>query len=112
MDGRRLNKWLLSGCLAAGAMGCDRNILHSPTDGMPGAMPTTAVSNNSWKSFWSRGSQVPTDVTAEETAKGPPKPEFFATIADVQLASAFDEKTLETSRAELLDKARQGYQKS
>jgi tetratricopeptide (TPR) repeat protein len=114
MDGKRLRKWCLSGCLAVGALGCNRNAVHTPMDGMPGTQPVSGVPMTSAKKpFWKSTPSVAADVLpAEPEKKGPAGPEWFVACADVQLESAFDEKTNPAFRQDLLDKARQGYQKA
>ena len=120
MDGRHIRRWLLSGCLTAGALvfqsGCNRNAVQAPV-GVPGvAQPVTGIPmTTAKKSFWGGGSgtpSAPVEVVTEAPRKGPPKAETIAALADVQLDAAYDEKTLPASREELLDKARDGYQKA
>jgi len=110
MDGRLFRKWWLSGCLAIGALGCNRNAVHSPWDPVGPGSPVPGPTAK--KSFWPSSTPVaPIEVT-ETATKGPPKPETEVAIADVRLAAAFDELTVPSSRQGLLDQARQGYQKA
>ncbi len=115
MEGRRLRKWCLSGCLVVGALGCNRNAVQAPI-GAPGiAQPVSGMSMTMpKKSFWGGSSpQQPVAVEmAEPVRKGPAKPETHAVLANVQLEAAFDEKTAPSSREGLLDSARAGYQKA
>ena len=115
MDGRRLSRWLLSGCLVAGAMGCNRNSVQSPMSPAGQSVPGVATISPS-KPFWGNSTPTPAapvETTIEMTKKNaPPKPETLVALADVQLAAAFEEKTAPSSREGLLDMARQGYQKA
>lgn len=106
MDGRRFRKWLLSGCLAAGAVGCNRNEVQ-PITGMPMASAKKPLlgSGNS-------PNPAPVELPVEEVRKGPPRPETIVAIADVKLGQALDEKTDPATRQTLLDTARQEYQKA
>jgi tetratricopeptide (TPR) repeat protein len=110
MDGRRLRKWWLSGCLVAGAFGCNRNSVQQPQ--VPGPVLGTPVTTS--KPFWggSGKQNVPTEIVEEPARKGPAKPETIVALANAQLDSALDEKTIPASREALLDQARQGYQKA
>jgi tetratricopeptide (TPR) repeat protein len=114
MDGRRLRKWWLSGCLVVGAFGCsNRNTLQPPWGTTPAAQPVTGMPMTpAKKSFWDRSQPaVPIEVV-ETVRKGPAKPETHAAFATAQLDAAFDEKTIPAGRETLLDHARQGYQKA
>lgn len=106
MDGRGYRKWLLAGCLAAGALGCNRNTVQSPLTPNPSGTASKP-------SLWSGGSHptVPGEAV-EPVSKGPPRPETLVAFADVQLESAYDEKLPPSGKQELLDRARQGYQKA
>lgn len=111
MDGRWIRKWLLASCLLPGSLGCSlfqRSEPQSPwgsADG--GLMPNVSTK----KSFFDRSnSDIPTEVV-EAPRKGPPLPGTMLAVADAQLEHALDEKTPQTNRQELLDRARQGYQK-
>lgn len=116
MDGRRLRRWLLSGFVAAGAVGCNRNEVRTPWGGSGGAEPVTGMPMASAKrSFWGGSggrSAGPVEVVADAPRKGPPSPESQVALADVQFDAAFDEKTPPANRQALLDTARQGYQKA
>ncbi len=114
MDGRRLYKLWLSGCLVVGALGCHRNSVQGPLDAMPGGQPVSGIPmTTAKKPFWGGSSPPAAPVEVVETPKkGPYSPETQATFADVRLESAFDEKTAPSSREGLLDAARQGYQKA
>src|SRR5262249_33532822 len=115
MDGRRLRKVWLSGCLVLGALGCHRNSTQPPW-GSPSGSPIPGVASvSNSKPFWGSSTPqpaAPVETTIEMTKKGPPKPETEVAIADVRLEAAFDEKTAPASREGLLDLARQGYQKA
>lgn len=116
MDGRRLRRWWLSGCLAAGAVGCNRQAVQPPF-GAPagGAQPVTGVPmTTAKKSGWGSAQPpvVPAEVAAEPQKKGPPKPETRVAFADVQLDAALADDTPPTDRQALLDAARRGYQKA
>lgn len=114
MDGRRFRRWWLSGCLVVGAFGCNRNSVQHPWGQSSAGQPVAALTNPS-KSFWGGSSKKPSppvEVAEEPTRKGPAKPDTYAVLANVQVESAFDEKTAEASRETLLDQARQGYQKA
>lgn len=116
MDGRRFRKWLLSGCLAAGATGCHRNAVRSPVDPQVGGQPVAGMpTTQAKKPLFGSSPPQPTfspDPPPEKVAKGPPKPETIVAIADVKLGQAFDEKTDPATRQALLDVARQEYQKA
>jgi tetratricopeptide (TPR) repeat protein len=111
MAGRWISKWSLSGCLIVGALGCNRNSVQT-TDAQPiSGFPMTSTTNN--KSLWGNSTPQPVaEVPVEAPRKGPAKPETDVAIADLRLQVAFDEKTPETSRANMLDQARLGYQKA
>jgi tetratricopeptide (TPR) repeat protein len=114
MDGRRMRRLLLSGCLAVGAVGCsNKNTVQTP---FGGAQPITGVSMAPpKKSFWGGSGNKPAppvEVATDADRKGPAKPETHAIIANVQLESALDEKTPPANREALLDQARQGFQKA
>ncbi len=115
MDGRRLRRWWLSGCLAAGAAGCNRQAVQPPF-GAPtaGAQPVTGVPTvPAHKSGWGSAPQAAVPVEAAEPArKGPPKPETRVAFADVQLDAAMQEGADPAHRQGLLDAARRGYQKA
>ena len=117
MDGRPFCKWWLSGCLVIGAFGCNRNAVQHPWGSQSAinkSAPAISMPTPS-KSFWGGSKDkppAPTEVVTEEPRKGPPKPETYAALANVQLESAFAEETPEASRQELLDLARQAYQKA
>lgn len=115
MDGRRLRKLWLSGCLVVGAIGCNRNSVQAPWGSPPSGQPISGVptASNS-KPFWGSNPQanIPVEMLPDAAKKGPPKPETEVAIADVRLESAFDQNTAPTSREGLLDLARQGYQKA
>jgi tetratricopeptide (TPR) repeat protein len=116
MDGRRIRRWWLSGCLVVGTLGCSstRNNTNVPpffSDAKPlTGMPVASKS----KSFWGWSNDKPA-VTAEVAAAdydAPAKPETHAILANAQVDSAFNEETPTASREALLDQARQGYQKA
>ncbi|MBA4067241.1 MAG: hypothetical protein C0501_26745 [Isosphaera sp.] len=104
MDGRRLRRWWLSGCLAALGAGCNRQEVQSPWGTPPGVAPPATTAKKP-------APVVPVEVV-DASRKGPPKPETRVAFADVQLDAAFDESTPPTTRQELLDAARRGYQKA
>src|SRR5262245_28422979 len=119
MDGRRIRRLWLSGCLVAGALGCSstRNNNNVPPF-FSDAKPLTGMPMASKpKSFWgkwggsSNNPAVPTEVAAADY-DAPAKPETHAVLANAQVDSAFNEETPTASREELLDKARQGFQKA
>jgi tetratricopeptide (TPR) repeat protein len=116
MDGRRFRNWFISGCLVAGAVGCNRHAVRSPWEPPSGAQPVTGMPMSSAKkSFWgSSGPDQPIPVEAQEDVarKGPPRPETLVAFADCKLESAFNESTLPASRQQLLDEARETYQKA
>ena len=117
MDGRRFRRWWLSGCLVVGALGCNRNSVQQPWGQGTTAQPVTGIpmTTTNKKPFWGGSSNKPTppaEIVAEPDRKGPAKAETHALLANVQLESAFDEKTPQASREALLDSARQGYQKA
>jgi Flp pilus assembly protein TadD len=114
MDGRRIRRWWLSGCLIVGALGCsNRNTVQPPFNS---AQPISGVPMASKpKSFWSGLSSKPTapvEVSAEVDSNAPAKPETHAILANAQVDSAFNEETPPASREALLDQARQGYQRA
>jgi tetratricopeptide (TPR) repeat protein len=116
VDGRTLRRWWFTGCLAIGAVGCNRNAVQSPWDTMPsGGQPVTGVPmTTAKKPFWGGSSHPPAPPVevAEAPRKGPPQAETIVTFSDVRLEAAFDEKTVPAHREGLLDAARQGYQKA
>jgi len=81
-------------------------------------MPVTGVpvtTPQAKKSFFGSSSPqpvVPAEPGEEVAKKGPMSPETLVACADVQLASAFDEKLPPPGRQELLDAAREKYQKA
>lgn len=110
MDGRWIRKCWLAWCLVPGVVGC-RTTEKTPWDtptGSSGATPTITAK----KPFWNSGPSVPTEVASEPPKKGPPAPATLVAIADLQLERALDEKAPVPNRPELLDTARQGYQKA
>lgn len=114
MEGRRYQKLLLTGCLILGTIGCSsRNANVTPVGP---ALPNTGVpmAAKPARSFWGGSSPAPTpvEVMTEAPHKGPIKPETHAILANVQLESAFDEKTMPESRESLLDSARAGYHRA
>ena len=114
MDGRRIRRWWLSGCLVVGALGCsNRNTVQPPFDS---AKPITGVPMASKpKSFWNGLSSKPTapvEVSSVVDSSTPAKPETHAILANAQVDSAFNEETPPASREALLDQARQGYQRA
>jgi tetratricopeptide (TPR) repeat protein len=116
MDGRRLGKWCVFGCLIAVAVGCNRSAQQGPWGQPPkDALPVTGVPMPSnAKSMWGGGSSapnIPVEV-APEVSKKPASADARVAFANVQLDAAFDEKTAPGSREALLDTARQGYQKA
>src|SRR5438045_753219 len=113
MDGRRFGKWWLSACLAAGALGCNRNAVQPPLTQQ--IQPAQSSGSGLARSPWGGSRAQPAgavEAAADTAKKGPPKPETTVALADVQLAAAFDEKTPQADREGLLDAARQGYQKA
>ncbi len=116
MDGRRIRKWLFAGCIAAGAVGCNRNEVRDPSAVSSSAMPVSGVPMpNAKKNIWEPSAaqtNVAVEVQPDAVRTGPPMPETLVAFANVQLEAAFDEKTPTASRQELLDAARQGYQKA
>lgn len=116
MDGRRLRRWWLSGCLVVGAFGCNRNSVQPPWGQSSTAQPITGMAMSTpTKSFWGGSSKKPNppvEVASEPMRKGPANPETYAILANVQVESAFNEQTIQASRESLLDQARQGYQKA
>jgi tetratricopeptide (TPR) repeat protein len=83
----------------------------SPTPTITG-VPLTPPKKSFFGSSTSSPPVTQNEIVTEAPKKGPPAPETLATFADVQLQSAFDEKTLPTAREGLLDAARMGYQKA
>jgi tetratricopeptide (TPR) repeat protein len=117
MDGRRIRKLWLSGCLVAGALGCSstRNSNTNVPPFFSDAKPLTGMPMASKsKSFWGGSSNkpaAPTEVSATDY-DAPAKPETHAILANAQVDSAFNEETPTAGREALLDQARQGYQKA
>jgi tetratricopeptide (TPR) repeat protein len=114
MDGRRLRRWCVSGCLLFGALGCsNRNTVQTP---FGSANPISGVPMTSAKkSFWGGSgnkSAAPVEVVEEPIKPGPAKPETYAILANVQMQSAFAEDATPESKEAMLDQARQGYQKA
>jgi thioredoxin-like negative regulator of GroEL len=114
MDGRRIRRWWLSGCLVVGALGCsNRNTVQPPFNS---AQPISGVPMASKpKSFWnglSSKSAAPVEVSAEVDSTAQAKPDTHAILANAQVDSAFNEETPPASREALLDQARQGYQRA
>jgi tetratricopeptide (TPR) repeat protein len=115
MDGRTIRLWCVVGGLLAATLGCKSNksnlIGPMPDAGTQFArMPLT---NNSGKSFWGNNAppapSMPVEMAPPDSKK-PASAEALVAIADVQLESAFDAKTAPTSKDQLLDTARKGYQ--
>ena len=114
MDGRRIRRWWLSGCLVVGALGCsNRNTRAAPlqfstTDlGRPDGVQAQIVLERI-----SSKPAAPVEVSAEVDSTAPAKPETHAILANAQVDSAFNEETPPASREALLDQARQGYQRA
>ncbi|MCE9566577.1 MAG: tetratricopeptide repeat protein [Planctomycetes bacterium] len=109
MDGRWIRKWLLASCVIPGALGCKTT--RTPWDapaGTASGMPSVSDKKSIWDST---KTSVPVEV-AIEPKKGPPAPATLVAIADLQLERALDDKAAVANRQELLDTARQGYQKA
>jgi tetratricopeptide (TPR) repeat protein len=109
MDGRRFRRWALCGGLVLGAAGCKHD---QPT--LPDGTPFPVQSQK--RSMWSSQPTLPS-ATAE--ASMPPrkpgqplKPESEAAIAEARASAALDEKNPPNNREQLLDAARQGYQRA
>jgi len=106
------------GCLALAATGCKRSGEKSPYAQLPkDTMPITGtpMQLNTSKSLWGHKDQPPVSVPVEvtpEISNKPPSAETLVAIADTQLEAAFEERTAPGSREQLLDRARQGYQKA
>ncbi len=114
MDGRFVRKMWFAGFLFAGSLGCNRNEIQSPWDGMAAGSPIPGLPQAK-RQFWGGGgsqSALPIEVTPESSKKGPPQPDTYVAFADAQAEVAFDEKTPQANREWLLDRARQGYQKA
>ncbi|VTT99942.1 glycosyl transferase family protein : Tetratricopeptide TPR_2 repeat protein OS=Pirellula staleyi (strain ATCC 27377 / DSM 6068 / ICPB 4128) GN=Psta_2170 PE=4 SV=1: TPR_7: TPR_19 [Gemmataceae bacterium] len=110
MDGRWIRKCWLAWCLVPGVVGC-RTAEKTPWDapgGDAGGMPTVSAK----KPLWGSGPSLPVDVAVDSPKKGPPSPGTMVAIADLQLQRAMDDKAPVGNRPELLDTARQGYQKA
>ena len=124
MDGRRFRRWCLVGGLLAGAVGCNRNNYHDnfgmpkpgqtvgalkPGGGMgmkPGAAPAGLTTGST------PGIAGPVDkvMAAKKPGKGL-QPETEAMMAEVHVAAALADPP-PTNRDELLDMARQRYQRA
>lgn len=112
MAGQWIRKCSLTGCLAIGAFGCNRNSVQPPVEAQPiSGVPMTSSSTSK---LWGNNStpQPAVDLVSEAPKKGPAKPETEVAFADVRMEAAFDEKQPETNRAGMLDLARHGYQKA
>lgn len=116
MDGRTIRLWCVVGGLLAATLGCKSN-----KSNLIGPMPEAGtqfarvpLTNSSGKSFWGgSNSSPPTSMPVEMAppdSKKPASAEALVAIADVQLESAFDAKTASSSKDQLLDTARKGYQ--
>ncbi len=116
MEGRFVRKWLAASCLAAAAVGCNRGAKQqtlvgpNPTDG------TRLVSmpmGGGHKSLWggSDAPSIPVEIIPDYSKK-PISAAVLVALADVQLDSAFGERTAPGSKEALLDSARKGYQKA
>jgi Flp pilus assembly protein TadD len=117
MDGRRIRAWCLSGCLVAGALGCEstRNNTNVPpffSDAKPlTGMPVASKGKSFWSGFGNKPAAPSVDVPeVDYTAQA--KPETHALLANAQVEAAFNEDTPSAGRDALLDHARQGYQKA
>jgi len=72
-------------------------------------MPSTSTKKSIWGGS---SSNLPVEVAIDLNSSEPPKPGTLVAIADLQLERALDEKAQVPNRQELLDTARQGYQKA
>ncbi|MBA4188946.1 MAG: hypothetical protein C0467_13195 [Planctomycetaceae bacterium] len=112
MDGRMIRKWCLAWCLIPAVVGC-RTTEKSPWDAPGGTNSGVMPSVSAKKPLWSgSSSNLPVEIATEAPRKGPPQPSTLIAIADLQLERALDEKSQVPNRQELLDTARQGYQKA
>lgn len=122
MDGRLFRRWCLFGGLLAGATGCNRNTYHD-TFGLPKAgQPVSAVAPGG-KPNWAGGTPpAPGDGIAGSStpipqAAAPAKkkgtgfsPETKVAFADTWVEAALADPP-PTNRDQLIDQARQAYQK-
>ena len=117
MDGRRFRRWCLYGGLLVGATGCHRNN-YQDTFGFPKAgQPVTAIVPGG-KPGWGGGAPPgPTDglagmgvEPAPVKKKGGFSPETKVAFAEVWVESAFADPP-PLNRDQLIDQARQAYQK-
>jgi Tfp pilus assembly protein PilF len=131
MDGRRFLRWCLSGGLLVGAVGCNRNSYHDKF-GMPrpGETASAIAGTGNRPSLWNWGrtpsgppgpgqavpghpGPVPNEVASapvRRSGKGL-LPETEATLAETHLAAALADPP-PPNRDELLDMARQRYQRA
>jgi hypothetical protein len=118
MDGRRFRRWCLYGGLLAGATGCNRNT-YQDTFGFPKAgQPVTAVVPGGKPSWGSGPPPGPSDgLVGMQVESAPPKkkgglsPETKVAFADTWVESAFADPP-PLNRDQLIDMARQAYQKA
>jgi tetratricopeptide (TPR) repeat protein len=116
MDGRMIRKWCVFGCLFAAALGCNREAKQQTLIGpMPNTDSPTKLVNmplGGSKSLWgsSTGPTMPVEVVND--SKKPASAAALVAVADVQLESAFNERTAPGSKESLLDSARKVYQKA
>jgi tetratricopeptide (TPR) repeat protein len=119
MDGRRFRRWCLYGGLLAGAAGCHRNN-YQDTFGFPKAGQPVGAVVPGGKPSWGGGTPPAagsTDVTGMQVdpvpvkkSKGGFSPETKVAFADVWVEAAFADPP-PVNRDQLIDQARQGYQK-
>jgi tetratricopeptide (TPR) repeat protein len=115
MDGRTIRRLCVLGCVLTATVGCKtKSNLIGPTP--EGSSPLVNMPlTNSPKSLWGGGSNpapaMPVEMAPPDSKK-PASAEALVAIANVQLDSAFDEKTAPGSKEALLDVARKAYQKA
>lgn len=112
MDGRHFRRWAVCGGLILGATGCKQTQQPTLPDGSP-----FPVAQAPKRSMWGGNPQLPsavaTDGAMPPRKPGTPlKPDTEAAMADVRVSSAFDDKYPPANREQLLDAARQGYQRA
>jgi len=112
MDGRWIRKLWLACTLIPAVVGC-RHTERTPWDAQTGTGSNLMPSTSTKKSIWGgSSSNLPVEVAIDLNSSEPPKPGTLVAIADLQLERALDEKAQVPNRQELLDTARQGYQKA